>query len=48
MKLTNYKILQLSLRNIVRSIKEQKLKDIHKPPLTKDIRVPKTTKKNND
>ena len=25
MKLTNYKMLQLSLRNIVRSIKEQKL-----------------------
>ncbi len=48
MKLTNYKILQLSLRNIVRSIKEQKLKDIHKSPPTKDIKVPKPTNKNGD
>lgn len=46
MKLTHYKIAQLSLQNILRSIKKQKLKEKLKPPPTKKIGVHKFTKNN--
>jgi hypothetical protein len=48
MKLTNYKIAQLSLQNIIRSIKDKKLKDLHKNTPTKDLKVQKPTKKNDN